>query len=58
MLGEALRDAGLTARNEVYEGAAHGYTMSDTAVYDEAATERAFTELKAVFDRTLGVSRG
>jgi carboxymethylenebutenolidase len=32
--------------------------MSDTAVYDEAATERAFTELKALFDRTLGVSRG
>jgi carboxymethylenebutenolidase len=58
MLGEALRDAGLTARNDVYEGAAHGYTMSDTAVYDEAATERAFTELKALFDRTLGVSRG
>ena len=52
-LGEALRDAGLTATNEVYEGAAHGYTMSDTAVYDEAATERHFTELRALFDRAL-----
>ncbi len=56
-LGEALRAAGLTAQNEVYEGAAHGYTMSDTAVFDEAATERAFTELKALFDRALSVSR-
>ncbi|WP_442910084.1 dienelactone hydrolase family protein [Knoellia sp. Soil729] len=56
-LGEALADAGLSARNEVYEGAAHGYTMSDTAVFDEAATERAFTELEALFARTLRVSR-
>ena len=56
-LGKALNDAGLTAHNEVYEGAAHGYTMSDTAVFDEAATERAFTELEALFARTLGVSR-
>ena len=36
-LGEALRGAGLTASNEVYEGAAHGYSMSDTSMYDEAA---------------------
>src|SRR3954454_25242565 len=52
-LGEALRDAGLTARNEIYEGAAHGYSMSDTSIYDEAATERSFTELRALFERTL-----
>jgi len=57
VLGEALRDAGLAARNEVYEGAAHGYTMSDTAVFDEAATERAFTELKGLFDRALSLTR-
>jgi carboxymethylenebutenolidase len=52
-LGRALDEAGLTARNEVYPGAGHGYTMADTAVYDEAATERHFHELEALFARTL-----
>jgi carboxymethylenebutenolidase len=52
-LDEALRAAGLTASNEIYEGAAHGYTMADTAVYDEAATERHFAALRGLFDRTL-----
>jgi carboxymethylenebutenolidase len=53
-LGRALDDAGLTATNEVYPGASHGYTMSDTSVYDEDATERSFTELQALLARTLG----
>ena len=52
-LDEALRTAGLTATNEIYEGTAHGYTMSDTSVYDEAATERHFAALRELFDRTL-----
>jgi len=52
-LGEALAAAGLTAANDVYAGARHGYTMSDTAVYDEAATERHFTVLRDLFGRTL-----
>lgn len=52
-LGETLRDAGLTASNEVYAGAAHGYTMADTAMYDEAATERHFSELKGLLARSL-----
>ena len=52
-LDEALRNAGLTATNEIYDGTAHGYTMSDTAVYDEAATERHFAALRELFDRTL-----
>ncbi|MDE9366326.1 dienelactone hydrolase family protein [Luteipulveratus sp. YIM 133132] len=52
-LGDAMEAAGLTATNEVYSGAAHGYTMADTAVYDEAATERMYTELRALLDRTL-----
>lgn len=52
-LGESLRAAGLTARNEVYDGAAHGYSMSDTSMYDEAATERSFEELRALLGRTL-----
>lgn len=53
-LGRALAEAGLTASNEIYPGAAHGYTMSDTSSYDEAATERHFAELRALFGRTLG----
>lgn len=52
-LGRALDAAGLTASNEVYPGAAHGYTMADTPMYDEAATERHFTELEALLARTL-----
>ena len=52
-LGETLRAAGLTASNEVYEGAAHGYSMADTSMYDEAATERHFAELRALLGRTL-----
>ena len=52
-LGETLSAAGLTARNEVYDGAAHGYTMADTAMYDEAATERHFSALKGLLARSL-----
>lgn len=52
-LGEALHAADLTARNEVYSGAPHGYSMSDTAAYDPQATERSFRELRDVLDRML-----
>lgn len=53
-LGETLREAGLTASNEVYDAAPHGYTMSDTPMYDEAATERHFEELRGLLERALG----
>ncbi|GAC1378868.1 MAG: dienelactone hydrolase family protein [Pseudarthrobacter sp.] len=52
-LGEALRAAGLTASNEVYEGAPHGYTMADTSMFHAEATERHFSELRALLDETL-----
>ena len=52
-LGEALASAGLTASNEIYPGAAHGYSMADTSMYDEPATERHFTELRELFARAL-----
>jgi len=52
-LERALTEAGRTYRSELYEGAAHGYTMSDTAAYNEAAAERHFTELFALLGRTL-----
>ena len=53
-LEQALEEAGVRYRSELYEGAAHGYTMSDTAAYDEAAAERHFSELFALLDRTIG----
>jgi carboxymethylenebutenolidase len=52
-LGEALAAHGLRAKNEVYPGAAHGYSMADTSMYDETATERHFTELEALLERAL-----
>lgn len=52
-LGSALRSHGLSASNEIYPGAAHGYTMADTSAYDEAAAERHFAELRALFGRAL-----
>jgi carboxymethylenebutenolidase len=52
-LEEALDDAGRPHVNEVYERAAHGYTMADTSRYDEAGTERHFNVLQALFARTL-----
>src|SRR6476661_6618151 len=48
--GRALEDAGLAHTNEIYPGAAHGYTMADTSMYDEAATERHFAALEELFD--------
>ena len=54
VLERALDDAGVRHRSEVYEGALHGYTMSDTAVYDEAACERHFAALFALLERALG----
>jgi len=38
---------------EVYRGAAHGFTMTDSAAFDEAATERHWTALLGLLSRTL-----
>lgn len=53
MLEQALEAAGVRYRAEVFEGAGHGYTMQDTPVYDEAATERHFQELFALLQRSV-----
>ncbi|WP_330255995.1 dienelactone hydrolase family protein [Nocardia sp. NBC_00565] len=54
VMEKTLDEAGLTYTSEVFEGAMHGYTMSDSAaVYNEAAAERHFRELEALFGRTL-----
>lgn len=55
-LGRALEEAGLPAVNEVYAGARHGYSMADTAAYDEAAAERHFATLRTLLDETVQVS--
>ena len=52
-LGETLERAGRPYLNEVYAGASHGYTMADTAAYDEAAAERHFHALRELLDANL-----
>ncbi len=52
-LDAALTEAGVTHTCEQYDGATHGFTMSDTAVYDEAATERHWQALLPLLERTL-----
>jgi carboxymethylenebutenolidase len=52
-LEQALDEADVTYRSEVYEGAAHGYTMADTSMYNEGAAERHFDALFALLDRTM-----
>jgi carboxymethylenebutenolidase len=52
-LEAALTEAGLVHTAELYEGVGHGFTMADTAVYDEAATQRHWEALLRLLDRTL-----
>ncbi len=52
-LEAALTDAGRPHLNEIYEGAAHGYTMADTSMYDERSAERHFHELQRLLDGVL-----
>ncbi|MBO9523827.1 MAG: dienelactone hydrolase family protein [Nocardioidaceae bacterium] len=52
-LDETLRSAGLEFRSAIYPGSPHGYTMADTASYDEAGAERHFRELRELLDGTL-----
>ena len=50
---QALDDAGVRYRCEVYHGASHGWMKTDFPVYDEAAAERGWSEMFALFDRVL-----
>ena len=52
-LGATLASRDLTFTNDVYPDAAHGYTMADTAMYQEAGAERHFDALRTLFARTL-----
>jgi carboxymethylenebutenolidase len=53
-LERALDDAGVAYTSELYHGALHGYTMDDLPVFDEAARDRHFRELRALAERTAG----
>jgi carboxymethylenebutenolidase len=52
-LEQALVAADRPHANEVYPGAAHGYTMADTTMYDESSAERHFVELRALLEDRL-----
>ncbi len=52
-LRKAFDDAGVEAEIEVYAGTRHGWCPPDSAVYDEAQAERAWSRLLALFERRL-----
>jgi carboxymethylenebutenolidase len=52
-LDAALDEAGVQHTTEVYEDAAHGYTMSDTPAWNEEAAERHFAALFDLLERAL-----
>jgi carboxymethylenebutenolidase len=52
-LKKALAQSGVKHRCETYVGALHGWTMADTAFYNQAATERHWRELFGLFSTTL-----
>ncbi|MEX1033190.1 MAG: dienelactone hydrolase family protein [Cellvibrionaceae bacterium] len=54
VLREHFDKAGLKAEIEVYEGAMHGWCPPDSAVYNEAQAERAWSRLLALFETALG----
>ncbi len=53
-LEAALDAAGRDYRAEVYAGAGHGYTMADTAAWNQAACERHYRALFDLLGRTIG----
>ena len=52
-LESELDAAGVSYTSELYKGAPHGFTMADTASYNEEGEKRHWDELFALFDRTL-----
>ena len=53
LLREAFDQAGVSAEIEVYEDTLHGWCPPDSAVYNEAQAERAWSRLLALFQREL-----
>jgi carboxymethylenebutenolidase len=52
-LEQALSDASVDHRCEIYPEALHGWTMTDFPVYNEAAAERHWGEMVTLFDGTI-----
>ena len=52
ILREAAREAGRPAKIEVYAGD-HGWTVPDSPAYAEAAAERAYADLLALYEAAL-----
>lgn len=52
-LKDAYAAAGLPAKIEVYDGAMHGWCVKGSPVYNEAAAERAWSELLALYKGAL-----
>ena len=52
-LAGALSAAKVPHTAELYEGARHGFTMADTAMYDERATDHHWVRLLDLLDRRL-----
>lgn len=53
-LKDALTRAGCRFTLEVYEGVRHGFSVTGHPVYDRAASERHWTVIGDLFERTLG----
>jgi carboxymethylenebutenolidase len=53
----ALEAWGGKYESQVYDGAYHSWTVSDSPVYNRPQAERAFEKLKELFAQTLGDSR-
>ena len=49
----ALKDAHVKFKTELYQGAAHGWTMSDLPVYNEAVERKHWEQLLQLYERTL-----
>ena len=56
-LEAALDAAKVTYTSEVYAGAQHGFSMADTAAYDEEAEKRHWVNLFALLERTAPTHR-
>jgi carboxymethylenebutenolidase len=55
-LNQALDAAGAGYTTEIYPGAVHGYTMSDTDAFNPAALRRHWDRLLSLLDGTLATS--
>jgi carboxymethylenebutenolidase len=53
VLRDAFAKAGLPAEIEVYAGAMHGWCPPDSAVYNEAQAEKAWSRLLVLFEKAL-----